>query len=120
MRWKLSWMRLSAGLLMDANQDCTVEVSDRAKRMLLSHIRFLAEANPDVAETAKERILAGIRSLKNMPMRRPFFQAEFIPPNKYHRMFIENWYLVLYQIKGLTVYVDYIVDCRQDYRWLVK
>ena len=105
---------------MDANKEYSVEVSDRAKRMLLSHIRFLAEASPSAAETAKERILTGIRSLKSMPERCPFFQAEFIPPNKYHRMFIENWYLVLYQIKDQTVYVDYIVDCRQDYQWLMK
>jgi hypothetical protein len=35
-------------------------------------------------------------------------------------IFIEKWYLILYQIKDQTVYVDYIVDCRQDYGWLVK
>ena len=36
------------------------------------------------------------------------------------QMFVEKWYLVLYQIKGQTVYIDYIIDCRQDYRWLLK
>ncbi len=30
-------------------------------------------------------------------------------------MFVEKRYLVLYQIKDQTVYVEYIVDCRQDY-----
>jgi len=35
-------------------------------------------------------------------------------------MFVEKWYLILYQIKEQTVYVDYIVDCRQNYSWLVK
>ena len=40
--------------------------------------------------------------------------------NKYHKMFVEKWYLILYQIKDQIVYVDYIVDCRQDYRWLVR
>jgi len=29
-------------------------------------------------------------------------------------------YLILYQIKGQMVYVDYIVDCRQDYEWLIR
>jgi hypothetical protein len=28
-------------------------------------------------------------------------------------------YLLIYQIKGDTVYVDYVVDCRQDYGWLL-
>ena len=43
----------------------------------------------------------------------------YVPKNKYHKMFIEKWYLVLYQIQDDTVYVDYILDCRQDYSWLV-
>lgn len=61
-----------------------------------------------------------IRSLKEMPERFPFLEAEFIPYNKYHKMFVEKWYLILYQIKDQTVYVDYIVDCRQDYGWPIR
>ena len=60
-----------------------------------------------------------IRSLSIMPERFPFLTAEFIPLNKYHKMFVEKYYLILYQIKDQTVFVDYIVDCRQDYGWLV-
>jgi hypothetical protein len=26
----------------------------------------------------------------------------------------------LYQVKDQAVYVDYIVDCRQDYGWLLR
>jgi hypothetical protein len=59
-----------------------------------------------------------IRSLAIMPERFPFLTAEFIPLNKYHKMFVKKYYLVLYQIKDQTVYVDYIADCRQDYGWL--
>lgn len=55
-----------------------------------------------------------------MPQRFPFLNAEFIPPNKYHRMFVEKYYLVLYQIKDQTVYAEYIADCRQDYGWLLR
>jgi len=55
-----------------------------------------------------------------MPERFPFLKAEFIPPNKYHKIFVAKCYLVLYQIKGQTVYVDYIIDCRQDYGWLMR
>ena len=35
-------------------------------------------------------------------------------------MFVENRYMVLYQVKDNNIYVDYIVDCRQDYEWLIK
>ena len=97
-----------------------VIVSDRAKTMLGAHIKFLAQVSPSAARSTKSVILAAIRSLASMPERFPFFENEFLPRNKYHRMFVEKWYLLLYQVKGNTVCVDYILDCRQDYSWLVQ
>ncbi len=96
-----------------------VIVSDRAKRMLGAHIRFMAQVNKDAASTKKKEIITAIRSLNHMPQRFPFFEEAYIPQNKYHKMFIEKWYLVLYQIQDDTVYVEYIVDCRKDYNWLI-
>lgn len=88
-----------------------VIVSDRAKRMLGTHIRFLAQVNPQAATAKKKELLSAMRSLSQMPHRFPFFQEAYIPPNKYHKMFIQNWYLILYQIRDDTVYIDYILDC---------
>lgn len=96
-----------------------VIVSDRAKRMLGAHIRFMAQVNKDAASTKKKEIITAIRSLNYMPQRFPFFEEAYIPPNKYHKMFIEKWYLILYQIQDDTVYVEYIVDCRKDYNWSI-
>lgn len=97
-----------------------VIISDRALRMLGSHIKFLARVNKKTASEKKQQIMSELRSLSSMPQRFPFFQEDYIPPNKYHKMFIDNWYLVLYQIKDDAVYVDYILDCRQEYGWLIK
>ena len=88
--------------------------------MLGTHIRFLAQVNKPAAKKLKDRLVTEIRSLQDMPQRYPFFNETYIPVNKYHKLYIENWYLVLYQIKDDTVYVDWIVDCRQDYQWLIK
>ena len=95
-----------------------VIVSDRSRKMLANHIRFLAQKSPSAARKLKNRLMDSIHSLYKMPGRLPFLDADFIPPNKYHKIYVEKWYLVLYQIKDQTVYVDYIVDCRQDYGWL--
>jgi plasmid stabilization system protein ParE len=84
------------------------------------HVLFLAQKSPTAARKGKNVLMDAIRSLQQMPERFPFLEVEFIPSNKYHKMFVEKWYLILYQIKGQTVYVDYIVDCRQDYGWLVR
>lgn len=105
---------------MGENSKYKVIVSDRAKRMLGTHIRFMAQVNKQAAAEKKKEVMAAIRSLEQMPQRFPFFEELYITPNKYHKMFIEKWYLVLYQIQDHTVYVDYILDCRKDYSWLMK
>ena len=103
-----------------AEKTYRVIVSDRAKQMLGTHIRFLAQVSKEVAIGKKKALIAAMRSLEHMPQRFPFFEEAYIPPNKYHRMFVERWYLVLYQIRDETVYVDYILDCRKDYSWLIR
>lgn len=56
-----------------------------------THIRFMAQVSKEAAAAKK----------------------------KYHKMFVEKWHLILYQIRDDTVYVDYILDCRKGYSWLV-
>jgi len=105
---------------MEKNPLYKVIVSDRARLMLAWHVQFLAAKSPTAARKVKNELIDAFRSLYRMPERFPFLDAEFIPHNKYHKMYVEKWYLILYQIKDQTVYVDYIVDCRQNYGWLVR
>lgn len=104
---------------MGENRKYKVIVSDRAKRMLGTHIRFMAQVSKEAAAAKKTELMATIRSLSQMPQRFPFFDEVYISPNKYHKMFVQKWYLVLYQIQDDIVYVDYILDCRKDYSWLI-
>ena len=94
-----------------AEKKYKVIVSDRAKQMLGIHIRFMAQVNKDAAIAKKKELMAAMRSLDHMPQRFPFFEEPYISSNK--------WYLVLYQVKDDTVYVEYILDCRKDYSWLI-
>lgn len=55
-----------------------------------------------------------------MPNRFPFLEEEYMPPNKYHKMYVKKWFIIIYQIKDNVVYVDYILDCRKDYSELIK
>ncbi len=104
---------------MAENIKYKVIVSDRAKRMLGTHIRFMAQVNKEAAVAKKKEIMTAMRSLSQMPQRFPFFEEIYITPNKYHKMIIEKWYIVLYQIRDSMVYVEYILDCRKDYSWLI-
>jgi len=83
---------------MDESKRYKVIVSDRAKRMLGTHVRFLAQVNKEAATTKKKEALAAIRSLSKMPHRYPFFEAKYIPANKYHKLFVEKWYIVFTSI----------------------
>ena len=113
-----------AVLLMRWNMEETpqfrVNVSGFSRQMLASHLHFLVQKSLGAARRTQNEIVAAIRSLATMPQQLPFLNMEFIPPNKYHKMVIRKRYLILYQIKNETVYVDYIMDCRQDYGWLIR
>lgn len=102
-----------------ASKTYNIIISDRAKKMLGTHIRFMAQVNKEAATAKKKEIITAIRSLEHMPQRFPFFEELYIPPNKYHKMFIAKWYLILYQIQDDTVFIDYILDCRKDYSWFI-
>lgn len=103
-----------------ADKHYKIIVSDRAKRMLGTHIRFLGQVNKESAAKNKKLIISEIAPLSSMPKRYPFFDEAYITPNKYRKMLIDKYYLVLFYIADDTVYVDYILDCRQDYQWLLK
>ncbi len=105
---------------MEKKPQDKVIVSERSRQMLAGHVLFLAQKSPTAARKIKNDLMDAIRSLHQMPERFPFLNADFIPPNKYHKMLVGKWYLILYQVKDQMVYIDYIVDCRQDYGWLVR
>lgn len=97
----------------------TVIVSDKAASMLVNHVRFLANVSPEAAKNLHEEIITEIRALEFMPESYPWLSCDVIPANKYRKKLAAKRYLLIYQIKDSTVYVDYVLDCRQDYKWLL-
>ena len=67
-----------------------VYMSEQALKMLKLNIAFLAEVNVEAAAKQKKVIMEGIRSLEYMPKRYPFFNEEYILPNKYRKMVINK------------------------------
>ena len=77
-----------------------VIVSDRAKRMLGAHIRFIAQVNKDAASTKKKEIIAAIRSLNHMPQRFPFFEKRTFHQINIIRCLLKNgiWFFIRYRM----------------------
>lgn len=69
-----------------------VIVFDRAKRMLGTHICFMAQVNKDAVKAKKQELMEAMRFLERMPQRFPFFEETYIPTNKYHKMILEIVY----------------------------
>lgn len=60
------------------------------------------------------------KSLELMPQRCPWLKGEYIPRNVYRFILFEKCYMLIFQIADDVVYADYVVDCWQDYGWLLR
>ncbi|HMM22638.1 MAG TPA: type II toxin-antitoxin system RelE/ParE family toxin [Selenomonadales bacterium] len=101
------------------NRVFTVVISEEAAQMLVSHARFLAQVSEAAAQRLIEDFQSKAKSLEQYPERNPALMDPLITPAKYRKLLLEKRYLLIYQIKGSIVYVDAVVDTRQDYGWLL-
>ena len=104
---------------MDEQNKYTVIVSEHAKQMLVSHAAFLAQTSVNDAQRLADSFEKIAGSLEFMPQRCTWLTNEFIPRNMYRYILFEKRYMIIFQIKDNTVYVDHVIDCRQDYEWLI-
>jgi plasmid stabilization system protein ParE len=96
-----------------------VIVSERAAEMLTAHAGFLAQVSAAAAQRFIAEFEVKARTLEILPERCPYLSQPLLPRHKYRKLLFEKRYLLIYQIKKNCVYVDAVVDCRQDYSWLL-
>ncbi|MDF2910840.1 MAG: plasmid stabilization system [Sporolactobacillus laevolacticus] len=101
------------------NKRYTVIVSEKAAEMLVSHAQFLANVSEGAAKKLIEDFEIAANSLEMIPERNACLSNQDLPINKYRKLVFSKRYLMIYQIKKDRVYVDHIVDCRQNYGWLL-
>ena len=101
------------------NRVYTVIISESATQMFISHVRFLAQVNEAAALRLIEAFQEKAKSLEQFPERNPGLIDPLITAGKYRKLLLEKRYLLIYQIKETAVYVDAVVDTRQDYGWLL-
>ncbi len=97
----------------------TVTVSARAAQQLTEHAAFAARLEERLALRLTAAFREAAASLRMFPYRNPVLRAEFFPSDKYRKMVFAGHYLLIYQIKVDTVRIEYVVDGRQDYGWLL-
>jgi plasmid stabilization system protein ParE len=100
-----------------AGKHYTAIIYRRADRMLTSHTEFLARVSTTNARKLIADFHAAIKTITGNPLLYPFADdtdADNIPPNKYRKCLFHDRYKALYWIEGNHVYIDAIIDCRQD------
>ena len=105
---------------MEQQNKYRVIVSARAAQMLVSHAAFLAQISPVAAERLTAEFEKAAKSSEQMPQRCLWLKSEYIPRNVYRFILFEKRYMLIFQIADDVVYADYVVDCRQDYGWLLR
>ena len=105
---------------MEKQNRYRVIVSERATQMLVSHAAFLAQVSQEAAEKLTVEFEKAANSLEIMPQRCAWLTGEYIPRNAYRFIMFERRYMIIFQIVDDIVYADYVVDCRQDYGWLIR
>ena len=105
---------------MEQQNKHRVIVSERAMQMFVFHAAFLAQVSPEAAKQLTAEFEKTANSLELMPQRCPWLTGEYIPRNAYRFIPFEKHYMIIFQIVDDIVYADYVVDCRQDYNWLIR
>ena len=96
-----------------------VIIAERAGEMLVQHTRFLAQVTPQAADKLRMDIIEAAKSLQDFPERGAWLVNPALPANAYRKLIVDKRYLLIYKIKDDKVYIDYMVDCRQEYAWLI-
>ncbi len=97
-----------------------VIVSKRAAQQLVEHAVFMARLEERLARQLAADFWKAADSLQSFLYRNPILRSSVFVTEKYRKMVFCKWYLLIYQIKGERVFVEYVIDGRQDYQWLIQ
>ena len=93
---------------MPEHEAYRVIVSKRAAQQLVEHAAFAARLDEKLAHKLVSDFRQAAVSLERFPFRNPVLRSE-----------VFTVHILLYQVKDQVVYVEYVIDGRQDYQWLL-
>lgn len=105
--------------MSEKNKPYKVKITETAWDMLIEHARFMANVSAMAANRLIDAFVETADSLTSMPERNLWLENDAIPFQKYRKLLFEKHYLIFYEIRENVVYVTAVVDCRQDYSWLL-
>ena len=92
----------------------TVIVSRRADEMLIRHARFLAQVRVSAAKRMTAEFEKVLDTLEQNPFQFPPETGYDLPDGVYRKALFSKWYKAIFSVAEDTVYLDAVLDCRQD------
>ena len=92
----------------------TVIVSRRADEMLIRHARFLAQVRVSAARRMAAEFAKVLDILEENPFQFPVETDYDLPEGAYRKALFSKWYKAIFSVSGNTVYLDAVLDCRQE------
>ena len=98
-----------------------VRLANRADRMLLAHTEFISR----ISTSAGRKLLSEFRSAESRLSEDPYLfpfaddlDVPGIPPETYRKCLFYGRYKAIFLIDGSNVFIDAIIDCRQENKGL--
>lgn len=97
-----------------------VIISSRAAQMLVSYAMHISQYDRDAADRFIEGFEKASQSLEEFPRRCQWVEGDYIPAKTYRYRIFHKHYMLIFKIEDDNVYVEYVINCRQDYQWLIR
>lgn len=95
-------------------------ISDKANEQIKQNLAFISKVSKAAAKVQNTEFKNAIKSIKEDPKSYKFLSEEYLQSNKYRKYVVSKRYIILYQIIEETVYIEFVIDTRTDYNWLIK
>lgn len=93
----------------------TVIVSRRVDSMLLKHISFLAKVSLPAARRFRNDYSTVLKRISDNPFQFPIEADLNLPEGIYRKALFSKRYKAIFWVEKSTVYLDAVVDCRQNF-----
>ena len=82
--------------------------------MLIQHTKFLARVSVPAAKKMISEFELVLDSLEENPYQYPSDDDYNLPKDMYRKALFCKWYKALFSVSGTKVFLDAVVDCRQN------
>jgi len=91
-----------------------ITLSRRVDAMLLQHVEFLARVSVPAARKFRQDYADILKRISNNPSLFPVDTDLNLPEGVYRKALFAERYKALFSVENNVVFLDAVVDCRQD------